>query len=234
MSGGQVHDIYEKLKQLAVGYRLRPGDRLNEVALSKELGVSRTPLREALNRLVAENLFEFKPGQGFFCRALDAQSVFDLYECRRITEAAAVRLACERASDNALRALHDALHATGIETAGLTVAEACSRDEAFHMDIAKLSGNQVLETQLLRLNERIRYIRWISMTSSKLQKSKGEHIALADALVARDADQAEAIVVAHIAKRMDEVVEVVRHGIASIYMDENSDPSERVIDEVQQ
>lgn len=232
MSGGQVHDIYEKLKQLAVGYRLRPGDRLNEVALSKELGVSRTPLREALNRLVAENLFEFKPGQGFFCRTLDAQTVFDLYECRRITEAAAARLACERASDEELRLLHDALIATGIETAGLTVAEACVRDEEFHLGIARLSGNQVLETQLLRLNERIRYIRWISMAANRLQKSKGEHIALADALVARDADRAEAIVTAHIAKRMDEVVEVVRHGITSIYMDEDSDPSERVIEEV--
>jgi len=234
MSGGQVHDIYTKLKQLAVGYRLRPGDRLNEVALSKELGVSRTPLREALNRLVAENLFEFRPGQGFFCRSLDAQTVFDLYECRQITEAAAVRIACDRADDADLRALRDELFARGIETAGLTVAEACARDEAFHVGIAKLTGNQVLVSQLERLNERIRYIRWISMADNRLQKSKSEHIALADALVARDADEAERIVTAHIAKRMDEVVEVVRHGITSIYMDHEGDPSERVIEEVQQ
>lgn len=232
MSGGQVHDIYERLKQLAVGYRLKPGDRINEVALSKEMGVSRTPLREALNRLVAENLFEFKPGQGFFCRTLDAQTVFDLYECRRITEAAAARLACERATDEELRILHHHLLARGVETAGLTVADACARDEAFHMNIARLAQNQVLASQLTRLNERIRYIRWISMADNRLQKSKGEHIALAEALVARDADRAEMIVTAHIAKRMDEVVEIVRHGIASIYMHHEDDPSERVIEKV--
>ena len=82
MAGPRVDDIYEQVKAMAVSFRLRPGDRLNEVALSKELGVSRTPLREALNRLVAERLFDFRPGQGFFCRPLDAQSVFDLFELK--------------------------------------------------------------------------------------------------------------------------------------------------------
>ena len=89
MAGPRVDDIYDQVKAMAVSFRLRPGDRLNEVALSRDLGVSRTPLREALNRLVAERLFDFRPGQGFFCRPLDAQSVFDLFELRQIIESAA-------------------------------------------------------------------------------------------------------------------------------------------------
>ncbi|HSG95230.1 MAG TPA: GntR family transcriptional regulator, partial [Afifellaceae bacterium] len=65
---------------MAVEYRFKPGERLNESDLSKGLGVSRTPLREALNRLVAEGYLAFRPGQGFFCRGLSPSDLFDLYD----------------------------------------------------------------------------------------------------------------------------------------------------------
>ena len=74
MSDTRVEDIYGRLKAMVVGFGIRPGERLNEVALSRELGASRTPLREALNRLMAERLVEFRPGAGFFCRALEPQA----------------------------------------------------------------------------------------------------------------------------------------------------------------
>jgi DNA-binding GntR family transcriptional regulator len=218
MAEGRVEDIYDRLKQMAVTFRLRPGDRLNEVALSRELGVSRTPLREALNRLVAEKMFDFQPGAGFFCRELDAKTVFDLYELRETLECTAVRLACERASDDDLKALQDELYSTGIDVTGLTVAEACDRDEAFHVAIARLSGNAVLTAQLERINERIRYVRWVSMSMGKLRKSKSEHVAVMEALLARDADRASEVLGRHIAKRLDQVTEGVRQGISNIYM----------------
>ena len=121
MSEGRVVDLYQALKQKAVDFSIRPGDRLNEGALAKELGVSRTPLREALNRLVAEQLLEFRPGAGFFCRALDAKSIFDLYELRAFIEAAAIRTACQRASDADLAALKDAHYGIDETTAGVTL-----------------------------------------------------------------------------------------------------------------
>ncbi len=67
MSEGRVEALYNKLKDMAVDFRIRPGERINEVALARELDASRTPLREALNRLVAERLIDFNPGKGFFC-----------------------------------------------------------------------------------------------------------------------------------------------------------------------
>ena len=229
MAQGRVEDIYRRVKQMAVTYRLRPGERLNEVALSRALGVSRTPLREALNRLVAERLLEFRPGSGIFSRALDAQSVFDLYELRQIVECAAVRLACRRASDADLAALRAELIATGLDVAGLTVAEACARDEAFHAQIARLSGNAVLAADLDRINERIRYVRWVSLSMGRIRGSKDEHRRLMEALIARDAEAAEATVSGHIARRMDEVVEVVRQGISTIYMDTTDDLMAKVL-----
>lgn len=231
MAGPRVDDIYDQVKAMAVSFRLRPGDRLNEVALSKELGVSRTPLREALNRLVAERLFDFRPGQGFFCRPLNAQSVFDLFELREIIETAAVRAACLKATDDQLTDLRDELYATGIDITGLTVQEAVSRDEAFHLGIARLSGNAELLQILTRINERIRYIRWISMSLDRVQRSKDEHKRVMQALLDRNAEEAARVLGAHITKRMDQVQEAVRYGISSIYMEGSDDISGRIIEE---
>ncbi len=233
MAEGRVEDIYLQLKEMAVAFHLRPGDRLNEGALSRQLGVSRTPLREALNRLVAENLFVFRPGAGFFCRELDPQTIFDLFELREVIEVAAVRMACERATDAALGALGDALYATGIDVTGLTVAEACTRDEAFHLGIAELSGNAVLLVELQRINERIRFIRWTQMSLSRVQVSKEEHKRIMAALVARDSDCAAAAVVKHISRRMDQVTQAVREGISNIYMDRDGALPDRIIAQVQ-
>ncbi|WP_037316327.1 GntR family transcriptional regulator [Ruegeria halocynthiae] len=232
MAGPRVDDIYEQVKAMAVSFRLRPGDRLNEVALSRELGVSRTPLREALNRLVAERMFDFRPGQGFFCRSLDAKTIFDLFELRQVIEVAAVRLACDKATDADLKALRDDLYATGIDITGLTIEDAVSRDEAFHLEIARLSGNSELLQTLRRINERIRYIRWISLSLDRVQRSKEEHKRVMQALLNRHADEAADVLSQHIAKRMDQVQDAVRHGISNIYMEGSDDISARIVEEV--
>jgi len=226
MADGRVEGIYEQLKQMAVSFRLRPGDRLNEGALARELGVSRTPLREALNRLVAEKLFDFRPGAGFFCRPLDPQTIYDLYELRQMIEVGAVKAACERATDAELEALDQALTAGEAETPGLTAAQACDRDETFHLGIAQLTGNAALVLHLKRINESIRFIRWIQM-SHRLRATKADHRAIMQALRARDAQKAGDAMQAHISKRMDQIVEVVREGISSIYMDGADDVSNR-------
>src|SRR3546814_9824686 len=82
---------------MAIGYEFKPGEKLNEVALAKRMEVSRTPLREALNRLGIEGLLRFQPGKGFFCRDLDVHEIFHLYELRKVVEIAGARLSIVRA-----------------------------------------------------------------------------------------------------------------------------------------
>ena len=229
MAGRRVDDIYEQIKAMAVSFRLRPGHRLNEVTLSRDLGVSRTPLRESLNRLVTERLFDFHCGQGFFCRPLDTRCVFELLELRQIIETAAVHTACATASDAELQMLHDDLYSTGIDITGLTVEEAVSRDEAFHLGIAPLSGINELVQTLIRINERIRYIRWIFMSKDRVHRSKDKHKRVMQALMIRDADEVAHVLGAHISKRMDQVQDAVRHGISSIYTEGSEDISTRIV-----
>src|SRR6201987_1623649 len=69
-SDSVVDRVYEQLKAMSVSFELKPGERLNEGEPAKRLGVSRTPLREALNRLNSEGFLRFPPGKGFFCREL--------------------------------------------------------------------------------------------------------------------------------------------------------------------
>jgi DNA-binding GntR family transcriptional regulator len=223
---GRVGTLYQRLKAMAVDFRIRPGERINEVALARELDASRTPLREALNRLVAEQLIDFQPGRGFFCRALDPQDIFDLYELRAVLEDAAVRMACERARDEDIAALKEALYANGLAYVGKTVREVTRLDEKFHLEIAALSANGELVRQLRNVNERIRFIRWVDM-SSRVKETKGEHKAIMAAIEKRDADEAARLMRGHIAKRKDQIVAAVRESYSAIYMPGAEDPFER-------
>lgn len=217
MSEGRVGALYAQLKEMTVNFRLRPGERLNEVALARELDASRTPLREALNRLVAEQLLDFQPGRGFFCRELDAQTIFDLYEVRAVLEENSVRLACERASDEAIQSLAANEYADGLIYAGRTIGAATAADEAFHIALARLSGNNEIVRQLEHINERIRYIRWVDMAAAVV-RTKGEHKHIMSALKKRDADEAASLMHSHVVKRMDQIVASVREGYSNIYV----------------
>src|SRR5581483_10446370 len=108
-----VDRAYERLKRMAVGYHLKPGQRLNEIELAKQLGVSRTPLREALNRLNIEGFTRFSPGEGFYSRNLSQREILDLYELRKAIELHGVRLAIQHANEDEILALRTFLDETG-------------------------------------------------------------------------------------------------------------------------
>ena len=226
----RVADIYDQIKAKAAGFGIRPGERINEGALAKDLGVSRTPVREALNRLVAEQLIEVRPGTGFLCRPLEPKDIFDLYETRNIVETAAVRLAISRAKDADLQAFAAETQATGMTVKGLTIAQAVTRDEAFHIEIARLSGNLELLRVLQGVNDRTRFIRWVRM-SDRVVESKAEHRRILDAMLARDPDAAVRALSHHIVHRKDQVVEAVRSGISSIYLDGAAALSEQILED---
>ena len=230
MAQTQVAGLYAQVKSKVVGFDIRPGERLNEGALAAELGVSRTPLRAALNRLVAERLVEFRPGAGFFCRTLEAQAIFDLYEMRQVLEVTAVRLAVVRASDAELAALRDEFRQRGQDVTGLTIAQAAERDEAFHIGIARASGNAAIVEALEQINDRIRFIRWVRM-AARVGPSKAEHRDIIEAMVARRDDRAADAMSAHIGRRMDQVIDAVKEGISNIYMAGSQELLSRVLED---
>jgi DNA-binding GntR family transcriptional regulator len=217
MSASSVDRVYETVKDMTVGFRIQPGSRINEVSLARELGASRTPLREALNRLVAENLLSFEKGRGFFCRALDAQEIADLYELRHVIEEAAVRRVARLQPIAELKKLMAFLDETGPEAGDREIEQLTRLDEHFHETLVALSGNAEMARTLRGVNERIRFIRWIDMKNRR-RETQGEHHDLVEALIAGDEALAVARLGAHIGKRRDQIMDSVRESLARIYL----------------
>lgn len=213
-----VERVYGQLRELAIRFELLPGDRVNEVELARHFGVSRTPLREALNRLVSDGFLTFVAGKGFFRRSLDVKEVFDLYEMRQKLEIALAELAVERATAEQIQEIRDFLSISMKEDPGRTVHELVSLDEEFHERVAALSGNLEMQHTLRTINARIRFIRWINMENGRRTLTQGEHSAILEAIASRDAGLSRSLLQAHIDGRLEQITSAIREGYAMIYM----------------
>ncbi|MEM7300713.1 MAG: GntR family transcriptional regulator [Pseudomonadota bacterium] len=210
--------VYADVRDLAVRFEFKPSERINEGQLAKRLGTSRTPLREALNRLTAEGFLSFRPGQGFYCRSLEPDDVLDLYELRQALETEGVRLAVERSDDAEIHAVRSFLK----ETQSRYVADAPARvlvdlDEEFHLRVMRLSGNRELERQLENANARTRFIRWLDM-ERRWDVTPDHHLAILEQIEARDASSAASLMRDHISRRREDAVQTVREAYSRIYV----------------
>jgi DNA-binding GntR family transcriptional regulator len=213
-----VNRVYEQVKGMAVGYEFKPGERLNEVDLSRNLGVSRTPLREALTRLSTEGLLRFMPGKGYFCRDLDVREIFDLYELRKTIEVAAIRLAVQRAKTEEIDSLIAFLDETGPDSGSRSTEELVRLDEAFHERLLGMSGNAEMLRVLDNVNARIRFVRWIDMRRGDRPRTQSEHREVLVRLRERDEAACVAILEKHIDRRLDQITSALKEGYAQIYM----------------
>ncbi|MCW5603998.1 MAG: GntR family transcriptional regulator [Burkholderiales bacterium] len=217
--------IYDRIKTMAMTFAIRPGERINEVELSRALKVSRTPLREALNRLMVDGFLTRSPNRGFIGRPLDAKQVYDLYELRIALEKATVRIACERASDEELAELDRFVKASKDRPEDANAASLLALDEQFHERVAGLTRNQEMVRSLKAINARIHYVRWIDMREGRRQHTQQEHLRIVKALRERDARKAATLIDGHISRRLDQIVDMIRVGFAEIYMRDQVDPT---------
>jgi len=209
--------VYEAVKLMAISYKFRPGERINEVELAWQLKVSRTPLREALNRLATEGFLTTLPNRGFFCRPLDARQICDLYEFRCALEASIVRLACERASEAELDQLEAFVNASKDVLDDMKAVELLRLDEEFHLRIARMSRNAEFVRSLEGINSRIHFVRWIDTQTRRA--ATANHLEIVALLKKREADKCAERIATHISRRYDQIVEVIRRGIVEIYME---------------
>jgi DNA-binding GntR family transcriptional regulator len=226
MKISNVDRLIEKTREMAINFELKPGARVNESVLSRELGASRTPLREALNRLVAEGFLTFQTGKGFFCRALDPKRIMDLYETRVAIEVETARLVCLRTSDDdlaGLRAYLDRIEPDYLKC--VDGGELVHRDEEFHIHLARLSQNDELQRLLENLNGRIRYVRAIGLKTIRTTALGGPtetrlwaHRFILDAMIDRDLETAVTAMRSHIERHWEDATEAVRIAYAQIYV----------------
>ena len=203
---------YDRLKRLIVEGRLLPGERLSEPALAEALGVSRTPVREALQRLAQEGLVELTPGKGARVRVLSPREVEEVYEVRALIEGEAAARAAERCSEEGVRRLEEAL----AELEGADPADYAAQiaaDERFHAMLVAASGNRVLEQVFHDLDAALALTRQFSRDLNQSPETRAQHRAIVAAIRAGDAAAARAAAEAHVqafkatvARRIQEAV----------------------------
>jgi Transcriptional regulators len=153
--------LVDRVRTLIVEGQLAPGTRIHEGELGKALGVSRTPLREALKVLASEGLVELVQGRGAVVRKLTGKDVAEMLDVLRALETLAARLACRNATDAqiaALRRTHDEMIA--FYEAGNRL-DYYWRNQAIHAGLADLSGNALLATMHATIQARMKRIRFI-------------------------------------------------------------------------
>ncbi|WP_341235703.1 GntR family transcriptional regulator [uncultured Sulfitobacter sp.] len=184
-------NIASSLEKMIFNGTFADGDRLDEVRLAEQFGVSRTPLREALQRLESSGLVTLIPRRGAFVRQPGPLELFEMFEVMAELEAVCGRLAARRISDKAFDELRAAnarcQAASDAQNADLYYDE----NETFHATIYRESGNSFLEQESLKLQKRLRPFRRQQLRlRGRMAQSMAEHEAIVDALVSGDAESA--------------------------------------------
>jgi DNA-binding GntR family transcriptional regulator len=204
--------VYNQIKHLILCNEIMPGQKLYHQQLSERLGVSRTPVREALTRLVQEGYVSFLPKRGFTCKEIRLQEAEELYELREALEAFAVEKAIEILDDETIEQLRAKMNSYGRDVNNRFTRERLVFDQDVHLAIAELSGNETLQNMLRHIFERIVLKR---RTDSIYDPSRGttahqEHLRLLAAMEQRDTTRAVAIVRSHIQAGKQNVIADLR------------------------
>src|SRR3989475_13333771 len=136
--------VYSQIKNLILCNEYMPGQKLHHQHLSERLGVSRTPVREALTRLVQEGYVTFLPNRGFTCKEIRLQEAEELYDLREALEAFAVEKAIENLTDDGLDDFANKVDRYGEDVQKQFTKERLVYDQDIHLGIARLSGNATL------------------------------------------------------------------------------------------
>ena len=205
--------VYLQVKQDIFDFRLLPGDRFSEGQVAARLNVSRTPVREGLQRLQKEGYLKVHFRAGWSVRELDFKQFDDLYDLRIILEVAAVRELCDR--DRAERAPLEHLKVTwlvGVDERLADRDEVARLDEDFHSSLVAAAGNPEVVRCHRDVTERIRILRRLDFTEpERIAATYQEHGQILRAVLRRRADQAIMLLCAHIETSKAEARKISLH-----------------------
>lgn len=206
-----LHDaIVARVRDMIIEGELAPGTRIHEGNLGTRLGVSRTPLREALKFLASEGLVELSPGRGAVVRQFSHKDVHDSLVVLGSLESLAGRLACENATDDEIqevRQLHDHMMGMYAKRDRLPYFKI---NQNIHSAILRLSKNEALAYVHGILQARLRRIRYIGNEGpEKWAGAVAEHEEMIAALETRDADRLSRVLSSHMMKTWERVKDAI-------------------------
>jgi DNA-binding GntR family transcriptional regulator len=205
-------ETVDRLRDLIVQGRLAPGERLNERVLCEQLGISRTPLREAIKLLATEGLVDLLPNRGAVVSRIDPARLAETLHVMGALEGLAGELACRHASAERIariRALHQKMltrYARG------DLEGYFQYNQAIHLEIVEASGNAILANAYRQLNANVRRARYMAnLSSERWSEAVREHEAILAALEARDVQTLKRLLQDHLANKLASVLTAVEN-----------------------
>lgn len=216
-----VKKAYDYILDQTIAFGFRPGERINEVELAEVLGLSRAPVREALNRLVVGGFVAFESGKGFSCRKFSLSEISDLFTIREELEVPAVRSACKKATDCQIAELVTNWEIVAATHMSMTSDELILSDEKFHIELASLAGNSERTRVMQNINERIRFVRKINIEKEIHRVTfVDEHKKIAKAILARDQQKVSELMKLHLDLNAKDLKADIHEGLTRIYAEE--------------
>lgn len=197
-------DIYLRLKDMILNFALYPGVRVTETELADHFGVSRTPVREALQRLAAEGYLTIRAKRGCFVRDIDIDEINQYYEVRIGLELRVLELMGHVGATRELHKLAAIWTPERIPRRPPSVEVMVARDEGFHLALAAAAGNTVLAGYLRDVNDHIHIVRRLDFTDpERIAPTYREHHEILQRLLEGDVDGAKALLEQHIRRSAD-------------------------------
>ncbi|MFA6807525.1 MAG: GntR family transcriptional regulator [Eubacteriales bacterium] len=188
--------VLEALREAIISGVLEPGGRLMEIQLAEEMGVSRTPVREAIRKLELEGFIVMIPRKGAYVAGVSHKDVKDVFEIRATLEALAAGLAAQKVTEEEIDQMERALY---YEKEPETVEEMVESDTDFHALLYKASRNERLIQILANLREQIQRFRTTSLAvPGRAKDAIQEHRELVDAIARHDGEEAQNLARTHI------------------------------------
>ena len=212
-----IDSVYSRLRDLILSNVLRAGQKLVDRDLAEQLGVSRTPVREALGRLAMMGLVEARSRRGYYVRQYSADEVSDLYEFRKILEVSAARLAAQNLQPEHEREFDRILQdMASLESSSANRSRSVELDLETHNMIATASGNTELQKAIQNLMDKVMCFIWVDWVDPSLADpetiaaANREHEELIISIKERDADEAARKQGAHIDHARDVMTNLLR------------------------
>lgn len=203
----QSDSAHQKLKELIIQGKLQPGSPIEESLLMRELGIGRTPLREALQRLAQEDLIKNIPRRGYFVADVSFTNLLHVFEVRQELEALAARLAAERINQQQIEELKIFLTEASQHADSEDIHLNLEIDQKLHQLVAQASSNPILQQILHRLyNLAIRALYVSNVHMTLIQEELPNYTAIVQAIIAGDAEGADRAMRTHLGLNPFEII----------------------------
>lgn len=191
--------VYGHIREDILSGRYQQNTELKETAIGAELGVSRTPVREALRQLELEGLVNIIPNRGAYVNMITAKDVRDIYVIRSMLEGLCARWATEHITEEQLEDLEETLCLSEYHTKKGNYEKLYELDSQFHEQLYDASNSRILNHVLSDFHDYVKRVRKATLASQgRSVKSTEEHRAIFEAVRSRDADQAEELAKLHV------------------------------------